>query len=213
MKNYKYILTAILVMLFASCETEKIELVSYGSISGKVLDSETYLPIVGAMVTTTPPSISILSDAEGGFILPKIKEGEVAVIVKKNKYMTNTFSVSVAEKENTALELLLFKEDESFGNISVYDPVPGNGAVDQPYAITMKWRVEGKKTNVLLTYNVFIFESNSTVQKLLGENIVLQEVTTSDLKPSTTYFWYVIVKYEAKTIATSPTWSFKTKSE
>ncbi|MDD3319960.1 MAG: carboxypeptidase-like regulatory domain-containing protein [Paludibacter sp.] len=213
MKNYKYIITVILLFLIASCETEKIEIVKYGSISGKVVDSETYSPIVGAMITTTPPSSSILSDSEGYFTLPKIEEGEVAVIVKMNKYLTNTFDVSVTEKETTALELLLFKEDESVGNISIYDPVPGNGAVDQLYAITMKWGIDGKKSGITLTYNVFIFESNSTVQKLLGENVALQEVTTSDLKPSTTYFWYVVAKYNETKVATSPTWSFKTKAD
>jgi len=61
-----------------------------------------------------------------------------------------------------------------------------------------------------LTYDIYIFESNSTVQQLLGENVALQEVTTSGLKYSTTYYWYVVAKYEGNKVAFSPTWTFKT---
>jgi hypothetical protein len=71
--------------------------------------------------------------------------------------------------------------------------------------------VEGKKSSTQLTYSIYIFESNSTVQKLLGEDVILQEVTTSGLKLSTTYFWYVVAKYEGNKVAFSPTWSFKTR--
>jgi len=119
--------------------------------------------------------------------------------------------VAIYENENTYLDFLIFKDYKSVGNISIFDPVPGNGAVDQPFAIALKWKMEGNKANVLIAYNIYIFESNSTVQNLLGENVDLQEVTTSGLKASTTYFWYVVAKYEGAKVAFSPTWSFKTR--
>lgn len=213
MNTLKYISSIIFFVFLSSCESEKLDISYYGNINGTVLDAETYEPIQGALITTTPASISLLSDAQGNFSIPKIKEGEVAVNIKKKDYLSNTLTVAVYDKESTHVDFLIYKDDKNIGNLSLYDPVPGNGAVDQPLAITLKWKVEGKKANAELTYNIYIFESNSTVQNLLGEDVVLPEVTTNGLKPSTTYFWYVIAKYDGNKIAFSPTWSFKTRAE
>ncbi len=211
MKTYKYSICLLLAILLISCETEKLDILYYGTINGVVLDAETYKPVEGAMITTTPASISLLSDAEGKFTIQKVKEGEVAVTVKKKDYLSNSLTVAVYDKETTQLDFLIYKDDNNVGNISIYDPVPGNGAVDQALAITLKWKIEGKKANTELTYNIYLFESNSTVQNLLGENVALQEVTTSGLKTATTYYWYVVVKYNGNKIANSPTWTFKTR--
>lgn len=67
-----------------------------------------------------------------------------------------------------------------------------------------------KKTSTVLSYSIYIFESGSTVQKLVGEGISDKEVTVTDLKNSTTYYWYVVANYEGNKVAFSPTWSFKT---
>lgn len=211
MKTYKYSICLLLAILLISCETEKLDILYYGTINGVVLDAETYKPVEGAMITTTPASISLLSDTEGKFTIQKVKEGEVAVTVKKQDYLSNSLTVAVYDKETTQLDFLIYKDDNNVGNISIFDPVPGNGAVDQATAITLKWKVEGKKANTELTYNIYLFESNSTVQNLLGENVALQEVTTSGLKTATTYYWYVVVKYNGNKIANSPTWTFKTR--
>jgi len=200
-------------MSFFSCESDKIEIISYGSIDGTVLDGETYLAVQGALITTTPASIAVLSDVNGKFSIPKIKEGEVSVSVKKKDYLINSLTVAIFEKENTPMNLLIFKDNKSIGNIVIYDPVPGNGAVDQNNSITFKWKVEGMNASIKLSYNVFIFESNSTVQILLGENLENLEVTTNNLNLGTTYYWYVVAKYEGTKIAFSPTWSFKTRDK
>lgn len=209
MKTYILMILGFSLILLSSCEEEKLDVINYGSIKGTVLDGDTYLPLQGVLITTTPASISLLTDEEGRFIIPKIKEGEVAVNIKKKDYLNNYLSVAVYKSEETSLDFLIFKDDKNIGNINIYDPVPGNGALDQSTSFTLKWKVEGQRTSDL-TYNIYIFESNSTAQKLVGEDIQTKEVTISDLKHSTIYFWYVVAKYEGNKIAFSPTWSFKT---
>ena len=213
MKRTLFLISVLCLVLIVSCESEKLEIISYGSITGKIMDGETFLPIQGALITTTPASVSVLSDVNGKFLIQKIKEGEVAVNIKKKDYLTNSLSVAVYENDSTQMNCVIFKDDTNIGNVSIYDPVPGNGAVDQNLSITFNWKVEGNKTGTKLTYNIYLFESNSTVQQLLGENIELQEVTTSSLKLGTTYFWYVVAKYDGTKVAFSPTWSFKTREK
>lgn len=199
-----------LFVALISCETEKLDIINYGGLTGRILDAQTYLPLNGVLITTTPASVSIISDADGKFTIPKIKEGDVAINMKKENYLSNSLTVAVLKNETNQMDLLIFKDNNDIGEISVYDPVPGNGAVDQPLSLNLVWKVDGKKTNIDLTYNIYLFESNSTVQNLLGEDVVLNKVTTSGLKMSTTYYWYVVVKYKGNKVAFSPTWSFKT---
>ena len=213
MRKIIYIICCFLFASLTSCDEEKLDVVNYGSISGKVLDGVTYLPVQGALVTTTPASISLLTDAEGKFSIPKLKEGEVAVNLKKKDYLSNSLSVAIYGEEQTQLDFLLFKDENAIGNITIYDPVPGNGALDQLTGFSLKWNVDGKKSSTVLSYSIYIFESGSSVQKLVGEGIADKEVTVSGLKNSTTYYWYVVANYEGNKVAYSPTWAFKTKAE
>ena len=211
MKKIIYIALCLFLTAVSSCDEVKLDTEYYGSISGTVLDGDTYLPIQGVLVTTTPASISLLTDAQGKFTISKLKEGEVAVNVKKKDYLSNSLSVAIYNEESTPLDLLIYKDENNIGNITIYDPVPGNGAMDQALGFLLKWKVEGKKSSVNLTYSIYIFESNSSVQKLVGEDITIPEVTVGALKNSTTYFWYVVAKYDGNKVAFSPTWSFKTR--
>jgi len=211
MKKYNYFISLLSMFLFISCETTQLDIQNYGSINGIVLDAETYLPISGVMITTTPASIAVLSDSAGKFTIQKVLEGDVAVNIKKLNYLSNSLTVSISENTSTQMNFLIFKDDTNISGITLYDPVPGNGAVDQDLNLTFNWNVEGNDADLQLNYNIYIFESNSTVQQLLGENVDLMQVTTSGLKLSTTYYWYVVAKYQGTKVANSPTWSFKTK--
>lgn len=198
---------------FIACESDELDIVNYGTIEGQVMDGETYLPLAGVMISTTPASVTLLTDAEGKFSIPKVKEGDIDVNLEKMDYLSNSLKVAVFEGEVTNMDFLIFKDYNETGNIVIYDPVPGNGAVDQKLAITLKWNIEGKKSGIEVLYNIYLFESNSTVQNLLSEDVILKEVTTDNLKPNTTYFWYVVARHDGHRVANSPTWTFKTGSE
>lgn len=198
---------------FIACESDELDIVNYGTIEGQVMDGETYLPLAGVMISTTPASVTLLTDAEGKFSIPKVKEGDIDVNLEKMDYLSNSLKVAVFEGEVTNMDFLIFKDYNETGNIVIYDPVPGNGAVDQKLAITLKWNIEGKKAGIEVLYNIYLFESNSTVQNLLSEDVILKEVTTDNLKPNTTYFWYVVARHDGHRVANSPTWTFKTGDE
>lgn len=213
MKKTIYIVCCFFLAFLVSCDEVKLDVINYGSISGTVLDGDTYLPMQGVLITTTPASVSLLTDSLGKFTIPKIIEGDVAVSIKKKDYLSNSITVAIYKEEKTTLDFLIYKDENNIGDISIYDPVPGNGALDQLIGFTMKWNVNGKKAQTVLTYSIYIFESNSTVQKLVGDGVIDMEVTVADLKYSTTYFWYVVANYEGNKVAFSPTWSFKTRAE
>jgi len=213
MKKYIYIGCLLFVVTCFACESDKLDVLNYGTIEGQVMDGESYQPLSGVMISTTPASVTLLTDAEGRFAIQKVKEGDIEVTLKRKDYLSNSLKVAVYENEVTNMNFLIFKDYNETGNISIFDPVPGNGAVDQHLSITLKWNVEGKKAGIELLYSIYLFESNSTVQNLLSEDVILKEVVTDNLKPNTTYFWYVVAKHDGNRVANSPTWTFKTGDE
>lgn len=212
MKTIKLIISLFLILAFTACEEEKIDIDKFGKISGVILDGEDYTPLQGVLVTTSPASSTMLTNENGGFSFEKVKEGEVAVTARKKDYLGNSVSVSVYEDETTDLVFYLLKDEKDVGWVTIYDPVPGNGAVDQNTSFTFQWKVDQENRSKQLDYTVYIFESNSTVQQVVGESLSATEVVVSGLKHETTYFWYVVAKHEGSKVANSPTWTFKTSA-
>ncbi|QIA08160.1 carboxypeptidase regulatory-like domain-containing protein [Draconibacterium halophilum] len=210
MKTKLWIPAIFLLLIFVGCEEEKIDIEKFGSVSGVVLDGEDYTPLEGVLVSTSPASSTTLTNAEGVFEFNKVKEGEVAVTARKKDFLSGSVSVAVYESESTALTFFMLKDDKDVGWVSIYDPVPGNGAIDQQTSFTFQWNVDQQNRSKELDYTVYYFESGSTVQKIAGENLTASEVIVDGLNYSTTYYWYVVAKYEGDKVANSPTWSFKT---
>lgn len=209
--NIIRISTILIVLVFLqACEEDKIDIEKYGSISGTILDGDDYTPLSGVMVATNPASSSTLTNDDGTFELGKVEEGEIAISAKKKDYLSNTISVSVYNNEKTTLTFFLLKDENDVGWVEIYDPVPGNGAVEQATSFTFQWTVEQENTGKELEYTVYYFKANSTVQKVAGENLTDTEVGISGLSHSTVYYWYVVAKYEGKRVANSPTWTFET---
>lgn len=212
MKTIKWITCILLTLLLLGCEEDNIDINRFGGLSGVVLNGEDYSPLSGVLITTSPASSTVLTNSEGKFRFNKVKEGEVTVTARKKDFLSGTVSVAVYEYETDTLTFFLMKDEKKVGWITIYDPVPGNGAVDQQTSFTFKWKVNQENKSKQLEYTVYYFKSGSTVQLIAGENLTPTEVVIDGLEYSTTYFWYVVAKYEGDRVANSPTWSFKTKA-
>ncbi|MGQ7870591.1 carboxypeptidase-like regulatory domain-containing protein [Sunxiuqinia sp. sy24] len=197
-------------LLLAGCEDEKVGIDYYGSLSGIIVDGETYEPLAGVLVATNPASSSLITNSSGEFSFSKILSGEVSVTARKKEYLSSTVIVSVYDEEQTQMNMILQKDDKDYGSVNIYDPVPGNGAVDQLRSFTMQWKVDQTKSDISLSYDVYLFKSNSSTQSIAGESLTVKEVVVDNLADNTTYYWYVVAKYDGNIVANGPTWSFKT---
>lgn len=203
----------ILIILFSGCEETKVDIEKFGSLHGSVLDGNDYTPIYGVLISTNPASEATLTTEDGTFNISKLKIGDVAITAHKNDYLSNSVSIAVHEDETTNVVFFLLKDEKDVGWVEIYDPVPGNGAIDQKISFTMQWKVDQQYPSKELVYTVYYFSSNSTVQNIAGENLTTKEVVINDLAYNETYYWYVVAKYEGQRVANSPTWSFRTKEE
>ncbi|MBK3516950.1 carboxypeptidase-like regulatory domain-containing protein [Carboxylicivirga marina] len=213
MKNIHYLVIIFILLTAFTCEKEHLDFEKYGSVSGIILDGETYTPLEGVLVVSNPASTSTITNSEGAFVISKITNGDIAITARKKDFLTNSVSVAVYEDENTAINFFMLKDEREVGSVYIYEPVPGNGAVDQRSSFTFTWNVDQENKSKELDYTVYLFESNSTVQTIVGESLITNEVTVSDLEANTTYYWYVVAKFEGHNVANSPTWSFKTATD
>ena len=200
----------LLILLIIGCEEEKVDVVNYGSLTGVIVDGETYEPLDGVLIATNPASSSIITAISGEFSFSKILSGEVSVTARKKNYLSSTVMVSVFDNETTQMTMVLQKDDNDYGSVTIYDPVPGNGAVNQLSSFLMEWKVDQSKSDLSLIYDVYLFKSNSSTQTVVGQSLTVKEVVVDDLSDDTTYYWYVVAKYDGNIVANSPTWSFKT---
>lgn len=212
MKILKYISILLVFVSFIRCEEDKLDIEKYGTIVGVILDGDDYQPLTGVQIATNPASSVAITDASGMFQFTKVEEGDIAITARKKDYLSCSVSVAVYEEELTDLTFFLLKDENNIGWVTIYDPVPGNGAVDQNISFTFQWNVDQENKGKDLVYTVYYYESNSTVQKIAGENLTSTEVVVDGLEYSTTYYWYVVAKHEGSRVANSPTWTFKTKT-
>lgn len=210
MKTIKLISYIFFILVFLGCEPDRIDIDRFGELVGIVLDGDDYTPLPGVLIFTSPASTAVITDPDGHFFFQKVIEGEVLINARKNEYLSSSINVSVCQNERTTLTFFLLKDDNDVGWVTIYDPVPGNGADDQNPSFTFQWQVDQQDNSKEFEYTVYIFESNYTTQQIVGENLTSKEVVVSGLKYETTYFWYVVAKYEGQKVAYSPTWSFKT---
>ena len=222
LKNIKsrYIAGIFFLTLFyvaSSCEKEKIDDTTYGTVKGQVFDvdsgdEETYIPIEGAIVTTVPASSSVTTDSEGKFTIPNLPSGEVVVFVSKQDYEQKSTTVNVKENQTTEM-IIHISSDDRKSNIEFLLYSPEDGAINQEINLKLAWSLRSKvKFNDTL-YDLYLVESNN-VSKLIAENIEDTTYTLAGLKYETTYFWQLDLKEKAEgsVIKKSTLWSFKTKT-
>lgn len=80
-----------------------------GTITGKVTNSEDNVAIVGALITTNPPSSTVVTEADTvpHFTFENVDVGTYAVIAKKFRFLTDSVLVKVSKGQNTSASITL----------------------------------------------------------------------------------------------------------
>lgn len=198
-------------LLFTACE-EKIEVEEFGVITGVVLSDSANTAIANARISSTPASSIALTDSNGNFSLSRVPVGEIAVKAEKNGFKMQTSSVNVQEGDTVNVFFLLTESATSnTGNNEddLFNPYPEDEATNIPVDTNFTWSYRGSTTN--LTYDVFLYSSNSPVKTEVVVDTNEASVNLSNLDYETLYFWYVVAKKNGNEVATSKIWSFRTQ--
>ena len=199
----------LLSLILFSCKENTIQPDLTGAIEGQVLDMSSQTAIKGAVVSTSPSSISVITDENGKFKMEDINTGSYSVSAISSGYSKGSVNISVKEGQTVSAIILMTKSAGSQTPVIPSNPVPADGGEEQELTVQLKWK-SADPNGYPLTYDVYLFTPGSQEVKIKS-GIADTSITIDSLKFNTTYLWQVIAIDSAGLLTNGPVWNFTTK--
>lgn len=178
---------------------------STGSIKGKITINVTGQPVVSASVSTSPQTVTVLTDTYGNFIINNISTGVYSVTASKSGYSSSSLNATVTTGDTATANIQL-----TIGSSIPAPPdlvYPQNNSVNQVIAPTLTWNQSAGAVSYKLQVSL-----NSSFTDLLVDKSGIQTNSNkvNTLAPSTKYWWRVCSVNIYGTSDYSYIWSFTT---
>ena len=210
MKKVYNILMILTLSLFINCNEDTIDLVGLGTITGRVVEANSFAPIENAKVTLTPTNNTVFTDADGYFIMEDIESGDYSVNVKKEGYVARFQPATVPT--DLTVNVIFELDGVDALNEPPSTPVlitPIDGSEEQELSVELIWSSKDPEANAI-AYRLEIKNANNNdVIKVEGIKDTIYVV--SNLKYGTKYFWQIVANDSINTEVLSAVSSFKTK--
>lgn len=192
MKKYLLFICAITTLVFSSCSEDTIDVVLYGSLSGKVVAKETGDPLENVKITTNPASTTVFTDSEGKFRINSLPVDDYSVQAEISGYTTGFEAVSVQEDATSTVSFELVVASTKNSPPAAPTLVsPEDGETELPLEVTFTWEGSDPDDDVL-TYSLEL--RNGTTNEVQNFNVAQDtSYTVQNLKLATSYFWQVTV--------------------
>lgn len=190
----KVILYLILSTFLLSCSEELIDDNYRGTLRGTVrteLDNE---PLENVKITTTPPTLTVYTDAQGEFeILESIPMGDYSVKAELKGYVTEVKPLTISAIEQTVSIDFEMITDESLNKPPSTPELlsPENLAVNVPTNVTLKWKSTDPDEDDL-TYKVLLNNSRTNTRTEFTD-LEADSLYLENLHHATAYTWQVVV--------------------
>ncbi|WP_281631879.1 carboxypeptidase regulatory-like domain-containing protein [Flavobacterium luteolum] len=209
MKNLYKIISAIFLVVLISCSEEKIGDSEFGTVTGKVVNSETFEPMENVKIMSSPTTSTVFTDVEGKFTVTNVKVGEYSFQAQKEGFIAKFEAASVTANSTSQIVFELSKSTANNKPPTV--PVlaaPVDNSVSQPVNLDLTWTVTDPD-NDTMTYTVTLRnDKNSDVA--VFNDIKDKKLTLTDLIFGTKYYWQVSVSDGVNTPVLSTISAFST---
>ncbi|MBK5210372.1 MAG: carboxypeptidase regulatory-like domain-containing protein [Flavobacteriaceae bacterium] len=210
MKRIFNIIMALVFSLFMSCGEDTIDIVGLGTVTGRVIEATSFIPIENAKVTLSPSNNTVFSDADGYFIMEDVEAGDYSVGVTKEGYLTNFEPATVTK--GLSINVIFEMEDETALNRPPLTPSllsPSDGAEEQELSVQLIWSSKDPDADQI-TYRLEIKNDyNNDIIKV--EALLDTSYVVSNLKYGTKYFWQIAATDSINSEVLSLVSAFKTK--
>ena len=190
MKKYLLFICAVTTFVFSSCSEDTIDVVLYGSLSGKVTAKATGDPLENVKITTNPASTTVFTDSEGKFTIKSIAVDDYSVQAELSGYTTGFESVAVEEGATSSVSFELVLSNKK--NLPPAAPIlvsPEDGETELPLEVTFIWEGSDPDGDEL-SYTLEL--RNGTTNEVQNFNTAQDtSYTVQNLKLATSYFWQV----------------------
>lgn len=192
MKPFPYILRSFLLLSilfhFTSCE-EKIGAPLAGTLTGRIIDKDTFEPLEGVRITTNPFSQVAETDSLGAFVIDDIHVGAYNVIAVKGGYRSESVNIEILFEETMNIEMILERsistdEAPAFGSTFF----PAENATVSNINVTFSWQMVNHGYDSTF-FDLTIYEAGAFNNPTTFENITDTFLLISNLKFETFYYW------------------------
>lgn len=210
MKKVINIIVLIAFSLFLGCQEDTVAVVGIGTITGRVVEANSFNPIENAKVSLSPTNNTVFSDKDGYFIFEDIETGDYSVNVTKEDYLTSFESATVTE--DAAVNVIFELEDDDSLNKSPTTPIlksPEDGSENHELSVELTWSASDPDDDELLYTLQLKNDYDNEILEVL--DIADSSYVVSDLKYGVKYFWQIAVNDGINEDVLSAVNSFKTK--
>ena len=201
------IFTALLILVLSvsvwGCKDDATSVPIPPQIEGYVYDDVTLEPVPNATVSTIPPSVTILTDTVGKFLIKNLAEGTYEVDVQATGYYAKSIQVEVekGEKTRAIIKIHSYKSD----NKAPTAPIISSTVEDENDSLVtavLSWTASDPDDHALV-YDVYWGNSESSMTPILTGTAQLT-TRVEHLVSGNKYYWKVVARdiYDASASST-----------
>lgn len=191
--KYLYKIASVLFLLFlVSCSEEKIGESAYGTVTGRVVNADTFEPMENVKILSSPTSSTVFTDVDGKFTVSNVKVGEYSFQAQKDGFVAK-FEATTVTANNTS-EIVFELSKASANNKPPTVPVlvsPVDNSAGQAISLDLTWTDTDPDKDVLIFKITLRNSSNSEVK--VYDAIKENKLTLTDLIYGTKYYWQIEV--------------------
>ena len=208
--KYLYKISSILFLLFlVSCSEEKIGDTEFGTVTGKVVNSDTFEPMENIKILSSPTTSTVFTDAEGKFTVSNVKTGEYSFQAQKEGFVAKFEAVTVTA--NNTSEIVFELGKSTANNKPPIVPVlasPADNSTNQPVNLELSWTVTDPD-NDTMTYTVNLRNDKNSDVAVFAD-IKDKKLALTNLIYGAKYYWQVSVSDGINTPVLSTISAFST---
>lgn len=208
--KYLYKIASVLFLLFlVSCSEEKIGESEFGTVTGRVVNGDTFVPMENVKVLSSPTTSTVFTDADGKFTVTNVKVGDYSFQAQKDGFVAQ-FEATTVTVNNTS-EIVFELKKASANNKPPTVPVlvsPVDNSTAQAISLDLTWTDTDPDNDVLIFKVTLRNDSNSDVK--VYDAIKDKKLTLTDLIYGTKYYWQLEVTDGVNTPVLSAVSTFTT---
>ena len=211
MKKVFNLVMIIALTFFINCSEDTATFVGEGTITGRVVEANSFNPIENAKISLSPTNNTVFTDIDGYFLMENIEEGDYSVSATKENYLTSFEGAAVTKdlEVNVIFEL----QDDNSLNKPPSAPIlilPVDGTEDTELSVELTWESTDLEADSLFFRLEVKNDFNNDIIKV--DSIMEMSYVLSDLKYGVKYFWQIAASDEINDEVLSVVSTFKTKS-
>lgn len=188
MKLLQYIAAISILLLITGCSEDKLQINGKGTLKGRVVAAETFLPQENVKISTNPNTNTVFTDADGMFEF-ELDNGQYSVQAEKDGFLTDFESATIEVDET--VEIVFELQIETANNRAPETPLlitPADNEVDVASNVTLEWTAIDPEEDDL-TFTVELRNTADNTVEIFED--ITEPMLDVTVQFGTTYLWQV----------------------